>query len=410
MMEVDKVTVVGGVYRELCMHPRWDRFVGSGGRAALALATMGVSVELCTYLDSQSDDSFSGEAALSGIELHKIFVPVSLGFHYVHGLSVPVIQGHDQKNPSIRIDAPNVLRFGMIEGDAVIAAERAVYDPQNAVRPQSFAANGSCAKELALVLNRHEAQLFLGRDQNNDEVMARELAAKENAAVVVIKRGPRGALIYEAGNDQISTVPAYQSNRVWKIGSGDNFAAHFACAWLHDHLSAHEAANRASLATAYYCDNAGSFASREALKAAVYSSIRVKDEWCNDDQPSVYLAGPFFNLQQLWLVEQARSALMGMGLKVFSPYHDVGHGSAEDVVGKDLEGIRETSLMLALVDGLDAGTIYEIGYARAIDHPVIVYSECESQENRKMMEGSGCVIADDFVSAIYRTVWEAVRG
>lgn len=408
MMAVNNVTVVGGVYRERCMHPRWDRFVGSGGRAASALAAMDVPVELYTYLDKQADGIFSGDAALLGIDLHTTSVDTTPSFEYVHGLSVPVIRGSEQECPPIIVNAANVLRFGMIEGDAIVSAERAVYDPQNAVNPQSFSANGSSARELALVLNRHEAQLFLGRQESNDEVMARELAEQEGAAIVVIKRGPHGALIYETEPNKISMVPAYKSRRVWKIGSGDNFAAHFACAWLHDKLSAPEAATQASLATAYYCDFGGNFPSRNALNLLNYSPICVKEGWESAERPSVYLAGPFFNLQQLWLIEQARSSLMGMGLAVFSPYHDVGRGSAEDVVDKDLQGIQETSLVLALVDGLDSGTIYEIGYARAINHPVIVYSESESQENLKMMEGSGCVIVDDFVSAIYHTVWEAV--
>ncbi|QHG88234.1 PfkB family carbohydrate kinase [Xanthomonas sp. NCPPB 1638] len=407
MKKANAITVVGGVYRELCMHPRWDRFFGSGGRAASALATMDVPVELHTYVDHQAGESFAYEAALTGIDLHSIPIPVTPGFHYTHGLSVPVIYGRHQENSPIRLRALNVLRFGMIEGDAIIQAERAVYDPQNAVDPKSFAANGSTATELALVLNRHEARLFLGRDAEDDEAMARALAEKERATVVVIKRGPRGALVFDRG--EISTIPAYLTRRVWKIGSGDNFAAHFASGWLHDGLSAHAAANQASLATAYFCDHGGIYASRDALAEFQRPPISVSPAWCMGDRPTVYLAGPFFNLQQLWLVEQARTALMEMGLKVFSPYHDVGHGSAEDVVEKDLKAIRESALMLALVDGLDAGTIYEIGYARAIDRPVVVYSECESPEDLKMMEGSGCFIADDFVSAIYHTVWEAVR-
>lgn len=407
MTITDKVIVVGGVYREQCMHPHWDRFFGSGGRAGCALAAMDIPVELHAYVDQHAAESFAYEAALAGVKFHPTSISVTPSFHYTHGLSVPFIHGTEQINPPILLQASNVLRFGMIEGDALIQAERVVYDPQNAIAPQSFASNGSTAKELALVLNRHEALLFLGGNYENDEAIARALAAKENAAVVVIKRGPRGALVFDRG--EISTIPAYQTQRVWKIGSGDNFAAHFAGAWLHDGLSAHEAADRASLATAYYSNHGGIYASRDALSRFQCAPILVGPAWCDGNKPKVYLAGPFFNLPQLWLVEQARTALTEMGLEVFSPYHDIGRGAAEDVVEKDIQAIRETALVLALVDGLDAGTIYEIGYARAINHPVVVYSECESPEDRKMMEGSGCFMADDFVSAIYHTVWVSAR-
>jgi nucleoside 2-deoxyribosyltransferase len=78
----------------------------------------------------------------------------------------------------------------------------------------------------------------------------------------------------------------------------------------------------------------------------------------------VYLAGPFFDLAQVWLIEQARANLREMGLEVFSPYHDIGLGSANDVVAKDLEGIDASHLVFAIADGLDPGTLYEIGYAR----------------------------------------------
>jgi nucleoside 2-deoxyribosyltransferase len=121
----------------------------------------------------------------------------------------------------------------------------------------------------------------------------------------------------------------------------------------------------------------------------------------------VYLAGPFFTLAQLWLVEQARADLTAMGLRVFSPYHDVGHGSAEDVVMLDLAGIDTADLVFAIGDGMDSGTVYEIGYARAKGKPVVMYAENESDENKKMMRGSGCVLHDDYVSAIYETLWTA---
>src|SRR6218665_132613 len=91
----------------------------------------------------------------------------------------------------------------------------------------------------------------------------------------------------------------------------------------------------------------------------------------------------------------------------FSPYHDVGLGSAEDVVSVDLEAVERTDLVFAICDGLDSGTIYEIGFARALDKPVVVYCENEGEENLKMMAGSECCLVTDYVSAIYETLWLA---
>jgi nucleoside 2-deoxyribosyltransferase len=126
-----------------------------------------------------------------------------------------------------------------------------------------------------------------------------------------------------------------------------------------------------------------------------------------DAFPKVYLAGPFFNSSQRWLIRSARDALREQSVEVFSPYHDVGYGSAADVVPADIEAIRACTVLFALFDGLDSGTVFETGYARALEKPVIGYSQSESSENLKMMEGTDCEIYSDFVSAIHRAVWAA---
>jgi nucleoside 2-deoxyribosyltransferase len=66
-------------------------------------------------------------------------------------------------------------------------------------------------------------------------------------------------------------------------------------------------------------------------------------------------------------------------------------------------------VLFAIGDGLDSGTIFEIGYARALNKPVVFYAEKESEQDKKMMEGSDCTITDDYVSAVYQMVWEAVE-
>lgn len=406
MSGVEPIAVVGGVYRELCMHPRWDQCFGSAGRAAASMAALGVPVRLHAFADDMARESMEARTLFGGFELALRPVAQTPGFHYIHGLSTPIIQ-RDNRRASLDVTADRILRFGMIEGDARVVGKRVVYDPQDAQYPQSFRANGSTADELALVLNRHEAGLLLGEASEDAERMARAVAEREGARVVVIKQGPRGALVFDKGT--VTHVPAYQTHLVWKIGSGDQFAANFAAGWLDQGLSAHDAANRASKATAYYCEHNGSFPDQRTLEAFNPDPIQIGPRWAAGERPIVYLAGPFFNLSQLWLVEQARAALTHMGMPVFSPFHDVGRGSAQDVVAQDLEGIKRSGVVLALADGMDAGTVYEIGFARALDCPVVVYSECETIEDRKMMEGSACVLVEDFVSAIYHTVWEAAR-
>jgi nucleoside 2-deoxyribosyltransferase len=203
-------------------------------------------------------------------------------------------------------------------------------------------------------------------------------------------------------------VPANRTERVWKVGSGDCFVAHFANAWMHDGRSPREAAAIASRATSYYCETQG-FPTANDLASNTFPEVELSAAYRQGMRRCVYLAGPFFDLAQVWMVEQARTNLREMGLQVFSPYHDVGLGSAEDVVVRDLKAIAECDLMFAVTDGLDAGTVYEIGYARALRKPVIVYSERHKGENLKMMEGSGCTICDSYTTALYTALWEAVK-
>lgn len=400
------ITVAGGVYRERCLRPSWQEYYGSAGRAATAISRFGGDVELHSPLDSQSLFIMSNRAALEGFTLEPTDVPQSVSFDYTHGLATPQIAyRHADPAISIHVAAPRVLRFGMIEGTVVVDADYAVYDPQSADNPELFSANGSKAKHLALVLNRHEAQQLCDSDLPVEELAAL-LAQKEGAEVVIIKMGPLGALVYEHGT--ITSVPAYRTKRVWKIGSGDTFAAHFAYAWLEQGHNATEAAAIASKATAFYCETQG-YPTPKLLSGYTPEALVASDRYCNGFRPKVYLAGPFFTLAQLWMIREALNDLQAMGLRVFSPYHDVGLGSAEDVVELDIQAIRDCDLLFAIGDGLDSGTIYEIGYARALAKPVVLYSENESAQDKKMMEGSDCLICDDYVSSIYQTVWEAIK-
>lgn len=395
--------IVGGAYRERCLHPAWTEVFGSGGRAASAVAAMGRSAHLTCYGDDSVAAVLSARAALDGFAVDVTSVEQSPLFDYVHGLATPQIQDVPGKRPALRVAGPAVLRFGMLEGDAVVDAAQAVYDPQNAVSPEHFGANGSRADRLALVLNRHEACLLSGRI-GSVETLSEAVQHASGAEVVVIKNGVHGCFVLEKGHG--ISIPAYRSLRVWKLGSGDNFAAHFAIRWALEGRTADDSANLASHATAYYCDTRG-FATPEALVGYAANPVAPSERCRAGRKPSIYLAGPFFTLAQLWQVDQARHDLHAAGFNVFSPYHDVGRGSASEVVAKDIRGIVDSDIVLAVADGADPGTVFEVGYARALGKPVVVYCEQWSGEHQKMFDGTACMIETDYVTAIYKASWIA---
>lgn len=402
------IHVVGGLYKELCVRPWWDQLYGSAGRAAAAIATMGNEVYLHTYANSAVVEDFRRYAAQlpSTLTLEAVPCDTTLLFRYLHDSSHPDIYGvPDVPLDPIYLEAEQIIRFGMLEGSAIVNAEWAVYDPQNAGSAELFGQNGSRAKHLALVLNLYEARVMSSSPTASAEECAHKLAALESAEVIVIKMGPAGALIWSQGT--VHTVPAYKTENVWKIGSGDTFVAHFARAWMNDGVSAHEAAAQASLATAYYCDKK-ILPCHEYLSGFNPDAIRVEQDFLDGKRPRVYLAGPFFDTAQVWLIEEARKNLQEMGFDVFSPFHDIGMGSAADVVKLDILGIETSDIIFAIADGLDAGTIYEVGYARALRKPVVILCERESEESMKMAEGTDCIIRRSYTSSLYAALWAAV--
>jgi sugar/nucleoside kinase (ribokinase family) len=106
---------------------------------------------------------------------------------------------------------------------------------------------GAKADRLAIVANRGEI-VALGRHPEVIESAGSLIAG--GAEVVVIKSGAAGALVVDSSN--ATPVPAYQTERVWTLGSGDVFAAMFAAAWGVQNANPVEAATAASRAVAEY--------------------------------------------------------------------------------------------------------------------------------------------------------------
>ncbi|XXT21513.1 PfkB family carbohydrate kinase [Sorangium sp. So ce429] len=392
------IIVAGGVYLERCIQPHWSQLYGSGGRAAAALTSL-TEVELRTYIDDAERRDLEVRAKSFGrMALHAERVQSTVRFDYMHSLSTPVITPAPHvlvRAPAISAEGDVVLRFGMIEGDAVVRGCRVIYDPQSAFNPQFFSANGSTAEHLAIVANSYEIRMLTG--ENDVETGARRLLDREKAEVVVVKQGSRGALVLTATT--LEAVPAYKGELVFSIGSGDIFAAAFAYFWGEAKLAPELAADLASRSTARYCETRSPLLLKQRdLEATMLLPV-------SSTTGRVYLAGPFFTIAQRWLVEEARAHLRGMGQGVFSPLHDVGRGSADEVAPADLAGIDACDRMLALVDGADPGTLFEVGYARARGLPVVALAESLPQEDMKMIVGSGCKYTDDFVTAIYSTCW-----
>ena len=395
-------TIVGGTYYERCESPPWNALYGSGLRAAASLSARDWPISLHTCADARASGQLRSVAVKSKTTTQITSTDRTPGFHYLHPLAVPSISHHADSDPpaSLEVAADSILCFGMLEAKVVVHGDRVVYDPQSPYQPQHFAANGSTARRLAIVANRQEATILA------DTSDLREAGARlrGQAEIVVIKDGPNGAVVFS--DEGTCQIPVFRTRPTFSLGSGDIFSAVFAFEWMVNGVQPNEAARLASLATAWYCQFRV-LPLPHPLPDGFHSGPCVPHP--QGRKRRVYLAGPFFNLMQLWCVQEARESLRKLGVEVFSPYHQVGTtGDARAIARSDLQGLNDSDVVFAVFDGHDPGTIFEVGYARAKGKPVILLVSNPDSTHLTMFEGTGCEVFHDLASAAYASSWVEV--
>lgn len=398
-----EVSIVGGTYWETCYWPEWNELYGSGWRAVRVFRAFspGASLSFNTVGDEQIEKTLKIYAASEKLGYHLEKVSSAISFYYDHPLSSPKVHGCKGEKYTLKTKGRYIIGFGMLEAETSIDGDWVVYDPQSPRRPQSFRGQGGKANHLALVMNESEARMLSGEEKLPQ--IKQVLFEREGCEILIVKCGAKGAVVYSSIDDEGTIIPVYITSHVFPIGSGDVFTTVFSFFWFSGSNPV-EAALNASKAAAAYCEENGIVDGiPERLKTGVFT------EFVSDKRGLIYLAGPFFTLNAKLFVSECRNMLQAMGLRVFSPYHDVGEGKAEDVAPKDIEKLKECSCVFAIVDGLDSGTMFEVGYAVALGKKVVAYVENETEGALKMLEGTGCDIEKDFTTAIYKTCWYAAK-
>jgi nucleoside 2-deoxyribosyltransferase len=296
----------------------------------------------------------------------------------------------------------------MIEGRTRVTAKRAIYDPQDGFRAKPFAENCSSTEELVVLASLSEGRALTGKW--SAEEIVDHLLADSSCLAAVIKCGPQGALV--ATDAARKWVGSFPTTRMWKIGSGDVFSAAFAHKWFAEGATVLDAACFASRMVAEYVSTRMEVFDADRMKRICADAAEAEvtaDRPMPKADARVYLAGPFFTAAQQWLVDEARSAFQELGFAVFSPIHDVGEGPPNEVGPADIFALEQSQLVFALVDGLDAGTVFEVGYARACNIPVVCLAESAESKSLTMLLGSGCEVFNDFATSIYAACWQLVH-
>ena len=118
----------------------------------------------------------------------------------------------------------------------------------------------------------------------------------------------------------------------------------------------------------------------------------------------VYLAGPFFNNEEIIYIEKLEKILREREYEVFSPReHTIPNGKdmpnerwGYEVFKMDVEAITECDVVLAVYHGMysDTGTAWEIGYAYANNVPIVLLCTDKETEQSLMVVNAGRVLTD----------------
>lgn len=374
--------VSGGLYHEVCECPSWNAVYGSGGRAAAVLAELSESVELHTY-SAQSAEVTTELYNQKKVGLRIFPSTTRIAFAYLHPLSKPSIApSFLPQHPPIQVQGDIVVRFGFLEGEAIVTADRAVYDPQTSNAPKAFRANGSVANKLAIVLNEQELRA-LGKSADIIQA-ARNVIDAEQAEFIAVKRGVNGcAVLYRDG--QIDYVPAYRSNSVFKIGTGDIFTATISFYWAREDMSPTAAADLASRAVARYAES--KFLPDQSPRSIGFTPVTP------NRLGRVVILGSTDALQDRWLLEEARWCIRELGLTAICP--DLG----------DEFPIDDLAFTSALILARDTNFQKTGSFALVLERsmPALIFS------HRALSVDCSAEQVSEFASAIYRACWLAME-
>ncbi|WP_189410895.1 carbohydrate kinase family protein [Neogemmobacter tilapiae] len=389
--------VAGGLYGENCRFPKVEEILGSGGRAAIALADAGQEIRWHYYCPPHLQQEARTIMATPRITHFAYSSNDQIHFSYMHPLSRPIYSpGKISISPPITINAAFVLRFGMMEGDAIVTANSCVYDPQS-LDPIPFEANGSHADRLAVVLNQEEV-LSYSRAPDEEQAVKR-IAARSNVSVILVKSGADGCRVYENGK-LTATVPAYRSDRVYKIGTGDIFTAAFSGAWLCDGRRPADAADHASRCVSRYAETRHVSTSETSsqgnfLPAPIGTT------------GAVLVLGSTSSMPCAWLFHEARDALRRMGVTISPRTGTSSMERGDPFVSTASKASISPTAVLALLDQLDTATMLWIFDAFRSKLPIVGYSQGSPSIAHSLSTFPEMEICDDFSTAIYHVAWAA---
>lgn len=391
--------IVGGSYNEFCDWPEWNRILGPGGRAALAVSSVSPGSVLHTCAPANWAADINASMAAAGIEARIRTTAKSFAFVYTHPLTKP--PGMEPKPPKeavlgpLDVEGDTVLAFGLIEGEVQVSADRAIFELSSNL---DKSVSRKSVKSLALICTKNDLRDVFTSGADERDAATKILSA--NTADLLVVRGELGGATLFMG-DTRHDVPAYISDKCFKIGAGNVFCAMFAHYWGEKKLQPDVAADLASRSAAVYANAA-------VLPMVGRDELPAMESFKPAEVGKVFIASPCLSMAQQWLLNEAIAGLEYFGVQVASPY-DLGlDGSPKKDI--DVEAVlNDCNAVLALADGADLPSILAVGLARVRRLPIVVLAESSNERRVDLWDGTDCEVARDFASAVYRAAVASAR-
>ncbi|MGE7273610.1 PfkB family carbohydrate kinase [Brevibacillus panacihumi] len=246
-------------------------------------------------------------------------------------------------------------------------------------------------KYVTVLLVNEEEALLLSESTNIKEAI--KTLKKMGPKYIVIKRGYKGCILVDG--EKIVEFPAYKSNVVCSLGSGDAFGGALAATFL-ETGDIEYSVQVGNCVAANFIENVA--IETVIDKAGVEKDIHYREKFVvNEDSPKkIYLAGPFFSTQEIQWVKHVCDRLEDAGFIVLSPsrengfiFNDTSYEQRKNIFQSDIDLLKSSDIVVALLDHDDPGTCFEIGYA--FEKGLPVYGFKTSRTDLNNMIKFGCI-------------------
>lgn len=380
------------------------RIGGAGFYAAIAAARQSAEVNFLTVYGPEIDKysiaiwnelglDFSNALEKDNYSLPKYLVKGFQAYEKKQSIAMTDIKLGLEYPVSLDPDASGLLVFpidhSLPRNLCIQAFEKNIpvfIDPKTNDKSIS-AAKGLLKYITVLLVNEEEAFKIT---ETNDLTQAINALLNCGSEYTVLKRGHLGSILIS--KEGITHYPAYKSKVMCTLGSGDVFAGALTTTFLRT-KDIHYSMRIATCVAANFIESfeVESIVTRAGVEEDIlYRELRTS----HTSDKFIYLAGPFFNEQQILWLELVCNSLENASFKVISPSRENGiitmntsFEERKEIFEKDINLLEKANIVVALLDNDDPGTIFEIGYAFQKNIPIFALKTSQSQLNNMILFG-----------------------